>query len=75
MISGRFYYALLTLPFWLAFQSTGALAVAAPPRVEPCSLFTTTEVEQVIGKLKGYPHGPFLRTQRPLNNGYFPLPD
>jgi len=45
MISGRFYYALLTLPFWLAFQSTGALAVAAPPRVEPCSLFTTTEVE------------------------------
>jgi len=31
------------------------LALAAPPTVTPCTLVTETEVEQVIGKLKGVP--------------------
>lgn len=30
-------------------------AYATPPQIEPCSLLTTAEVEQVVGKLKGTP--------------------
>lgn len=30
---------------------------AAPPGLDPCTLLTTAEVEQVIGKLKGAPKG------------------
>ena len=34
---------------------TAAPTMAAPPNVDPCTLLTPTEVEQVIGKLKGAP--------------------
>lgn len=33
----------------------GAIAFAAPPKVEPCGLVTTAEIEQVVGKLNGSP--------------------
>jgi hypothetical protein len=33
---------------------------AAPPGLNPCTLVTTAEVEQVIGKLKGPPKGETL---------------
>ncbi len=37
---------------------SGAFVFAAPPAVDACTVVTTTEIEQVIGKLKGAPmHG------------------
>lgn len=44
----------LTCLYLIGFLA-GSLASAAPPKVEPCSILTTAEVEQVIGKLKGMP--------------------
>jgi hypothetical protein len=35
--------------------SVGVAALATPPEVDPCKLVTTTEVDQVISKLKGAP--------------------
>lgn len=32
-----------------------SFAIAAPPTVDPCSLVTKSEVEQIIGKLKAMP--------------------
>lgn len=48
----RLYLAIAVAPciVGLVFSLT---ALAAPP--EPCSLLTTAEVEQVVGKLKGQP--------------------
>ncbi|HEY7531479.1 MAG TPA: hypothetical protein VH681_01700 [Nitrospiraceae bacterium] len=49
----RWTFLNLSLGFLLPL---GALqALAASPRVEPCSVLTTAEVEQVVGKLKGMP--------------------
>lgn len=39
----------------LAWFLTGTAAIAAPPTVDPCSLLTKSEIEQVISKLAGNP--------------------
>ena len=43
----------LSLGFLLPLGVSQALA--ASPKVEPCSILTTAEVEQAVGKLKGIP--------------------
>lgn len=43
----------LSLAFLAPLAALGALA--ASPKVEPCSILTTAEVEQTVGKLKGMP--------------------
>ena len=54
-ISGRvsFLYLSLAVSVWV----TTTPAAAAPPNVDPCTLLTIAEVEQVIGKLKERPSG------------------
>jgi len=44
----------LTCLYLVGFLA-GSLALAAPPKVEPCSLLTVAEVEQVVSKLKASP--------------------
>jgi len=43
----------ITVASCIVGLSCSSAALAAPP--EPCSLLTTAEVEQVVGKLKGEP--------------------
>jgi hypothetical protein len=40
---------------WLLTVLLAIPAIAAPPNVEPCSLLTGPEIEQVVGPLKGKP--------------------
>jgi len=49
----RWTFLTLTLGFLVPLGTLQARA--APPKVEPCSILTTAEVEQVVGKLKGMP--------------------
>ncbi|MEP7153856.1 MAG: hypothetical protein ABI856_19295 [Nitrospira sp.] len=42
---------------WISIPLAAIPTIAAPPNVEPCSLLTTFEVEQVVGPLKGKPTG------------------
>lgn len=55
MIVVKHLRAAMPILFLLSSVGTGSPAVAAPPKMDPCSLLTTAEVEQVIGKLKGIP--------------------
>lgn len=55
MIFIRTRHAVLCLISWIAIPLTAATAMAAPPAVDPCTVVTVTELEQVIGKLKGAP--------------------
>jgi hypothetical protein len=48
-----FIYLSLAVSVWV----TTTPAAAAPPIVDPCTLLTIAEVEQVIGKLKERPSG------------------
>src|SRR5215470_2486770 len=43
---------LATLALYVAWST---FAVAAPPNIDPCTLLTQAEVEQVIGPLQGKP--------------------
>jgi len=47
--------ALLCLISPIAIPLTAAIAMAAPPAVDPCTVVTVAELEQVIGKVKGAP--------------------
>jgi hypothetical protein len=47
---------LCTIPVMVVCVPTGA----APPGIDPCTLVTAAEVEQVISKLKGLPKGETL---------------
>lgn len=47
--------AFLCLISWVAIPLTAATAMAAPPAVDPCTVVTVAELEQVIGKVKGAP--------------------
>ena len=42
---------------WIAFSLAVTPTFADPPKVEPCSILTTAEVEQAVGPLKGTPTG------------------
>ncbi len=46
-------FSYLSLAVFVSVTTTSTSA--APPNVEPCSLLTTSEVEQVVGPLKGKP--------------------
>jgi hypothetical protein len=48
----RHVIALFFVVFWMM---SAAAAVGAPPTVDPCTLLTKSEVEQIVGKLKADP--------------------
>ena len=47
----------LAMCLWIAVSFAATLAFASPPKVDPCSILTTAEVEQAVGQLKGTPTG------------------
>jgi hypothetical protein len=42
---------------WIAASLAATPTFAAPPKVDPCSILTTAEVEQAVGSLKSKPTG------------------
>jgi hypothetical protein len=48
-------HAVLVLAFWTLCPLRLSPSIAAPPKIEPCAVLTTAEVEQVVGKLKDGP--------------------
>ncbi len=47
----------LGMCLWIVVSFAATSTFATPPKVDPCSILTTTEVEQAVGPLKGTPTG------------------